>query len=113
MEHTLLFDLELKNRVTRRQVNFVGDARIPTRDEQPPRVWVTFDLFDESCDLIDAVARRIMPAERAPEITIDGAEITRRAPEPARVFEVGPLLPDVHAARAQVALVRAAGQEPK
>ena len=113
MEHTPALDLELKERVTGREVNLVGHARVPARDDQSSWVGVAFDLRDEARDLVNAVARRIVAAERTPEIAVDGAAVALLAPVAARAREVGPLLPDVHAARAQGSLVRVARQKPE
>lgn len=112
MERATALDLELEERVTRREVDRVGDARVPARDDEAARVRVALNLADEPRDLVDAVARRVVAAERAPEVAVDGAEVALLAPEAARVFEVGPLLPDVDAGRAQGALVGVAGEEP-
>src|SRR5258706_6680784 len=58
-----LFNLELKQSVTGRQVNVIAFVRIPAADDQTPRVRIPFDLFNQTGDLIDAVSLRIMPAE--------------------------------------------------
>src|ERR1041385_3281348 len=84
-EGFLLLDLELKQSVTRREV-----------DVCQPR------------DLIDAVAFWVVTAERAPEISVDRAKVTSFASEAARVFIVSPFLPNIHTARAQVRFVRIA-----
>lgn len=111
MQNFPRLDLELEERVTRRQIDFVRDARIPTRDDEAARVRGLADPFDEARDLIHAVARRVMAAEGTPEVAVDGAEVAGRAFEAARVRFVRPLGPDVHAARAQVSFVGVAGEE--
>src|SRR5260370_39761993 len=54
-----------------------------------------------------------MPTERAPQITVNWAKISRLASKTARVFLICPFFPDVHAFCAQVCLVGVAGKEPK
>src|SRR5215204_2391495 len=113
VERAAALDLELEERVARRQINLVRDARVPARDDEAARVRVTPNLIHEPRDLIHAVALRVMTAERAPEVAVDGAEVSFGAAKAARVSEVGPLLPDVHARRAQGRLVGVAGEEPE
>src|SRR5437879_4483542 len=84
------FDLELNQRVARRQIDSVAFARVPATDNQTARVRVRFDLVNQSRDLIEAIALRIMAAERSPEITIDRAEIAGFATKTAGVLFISP-----------------------
>src|SRR6185295_11880011 len=104
---------ELKQGVAGRQVYVISLARIPTRHDQAPRVGVILDSVDESSNLIDAVTRRIVTTKRSPEVTVNRPQIARLALEAFRVLFIGPLGPDVDAARAQVRFVRVAGEKPK
>ena len=62
-----------------RQVNLVRDARVPARDDETARVRVVLNLSDEACDLVNAVARRVVAAKRAPEVAVDGFyEVTKK-----------------------------------
>src|SRR2546425_8142330 len=54
-----------------------------------------------------------MPAERAPQITVNGTEVARLATKTPCVFFIRPFFPDVHASCAQVGFVCVAGKEPK
>src|SRR4051812_42008547 len=76
MKYALPFNLELEESVAGRKVNAVALARIPTRDYQPTRVRVSFNFCDETRYLIHAVAPGVMAAEGAPQITVDGAEVS-------------------------------------
>lgn len=105
--------LELEECVAGREVNVVRDARVPSRDDESARVRVPLNLTHEPRELINAVALGVMSAEASPEVTVDGAEVALLAAEARGVLRVGPLLPDVHAARAQVPLVGVAGEEPE
>src|SRR3989442_10826870 len=82
-EGFIFFDLELKQRVTRRQIDVIALARVPPADNQATRVRIRFDFVNESRDLIDAVAFRIMPAERTPEVAIDRTEVAGLATKAA------------------------------
>ena len=66
MERAPALDLELEESVARREVYTVCDARIPARDDEAARVRVAFNLIDEPRDLVYAVARGVVAAERAP-----------------------------------------------
>src|ERR1051326_5609165 len=54
-----------------------------------------------------------MPAKRPPEVTVNRSEVSLVASEPAGVFYVRPLFPNVHTPRAQVRFVGVTGQKPK
>src|SRR2546423_1006119 len=108
MEDALLFHLELKQRMTWRQINVVALARVPAANNQAPRVWIRFDLIDEASNLIDTIAFRIMAAERTPEISVNRAKVAGCAAKTSRVFVVGPLFPNVDATRAQACFVSVA-----
>jgi hypothetical protein len=108
VEHAPALDLELEERVARRQVNAVCDARVPARDDEAARVRVVPDVSDEAGDLVNAVARRVVAAKTAPEVAVDRAEVAFGATEARRMLTVGPLLPDVHTFGAQGRLVRVA-----
>src|SRR3989440_5781843 len=108
VECATALDFKLKERVAGREVYVVCDARVPACDDEAARVRVVPNLAYESGDLVNAVARGVVAAERAPEVAVDGAEVTLRASEALRMLLVGPLLPDVNALRAQRSLVRVA-----
>src|SRR5437899_7507239 len=108
MKRSLIFDLELKQRMTWRQVNVVRFARIPAADDQAPRVRIRLNLINQPRYLIDAIASRIMAAERTPQISVNRPEVARFAPKSPRVFFIRPLFPDIDATRAQVRFVRVA-----
>src|SRR2546421_4185969 len=80
-----LLNFELKQRVTWRQIDVVTFARVPAADDQSSRIGIRFDLINQSRDLINAVAFWIVPPERSPEVSINGAHVTRFAPKPARM----------------------------
>src|ERR1043166_6923677 len=92
-----LFDFELKNRVTRRQIDVVTFAWVPTAHDQPAGKWIRFDLFNQAGNLIHAVPVGIMAAKRSPKITINRAEIAWLASKPPRMLLIGPLFPNVYA----------------
>ena len=46
VKDSLLLDFELKQRMTRRQVDVVADARVPTADDQASRVGIGFDFVN-------------------------------------------------------------------
>src|SRR6476660_3129202 len=71
-----VFDLELKQRVTRRKVDIVAFAGIPAADDQATRMRIRLDLVDESCNLIDAVSGWVVTPEGAPEVSINGTQVT-------------------------------------
>src|SRR5205823_3598674 len=108
VERSTALDFKLKDGVARREVYVVCNARVPARDDEAARVRVVPYLAYEARDLVKAVARGVVAAETTPEVAVDGAEVALRATEAARVFFVGPLLPDVNALRAQSSLVRVA-----
>src|SRR5258708_1760449 len=103
-----LFDLELKQRMTWRQVDIIAFARVPAAHNQSSRIWIRFDLVNQTRDLIDAVRLWIMPPEGAPEVSINWPKIPGLSAEAPRVLSISPFLPDVHAAGAQIRLVRVA-----
>ena len=103
-----MLDFELKQSVTRREVDVVTLARVPTAHYQSTGIGIRLNLVDQPRDLIDAVAFWVVTAERAPEISVDRAKVTSFASEAARVFIVSPFLPNIHTARAQVRFVRIA-----
>jgi len=108
-----MFDFELTQRVTRRQINIVTFARIPATDDQAARVWIRFDLVYQTRDLIYAIAFWIVPTERTPKITVDWTEVARLATESSGVFFIRPFLPNIDAFCAQVGFVCVAGKKPK
>src|SRR2546423_10025956 len=108
MKSATALDLKLKDGVARRKVYVVGDARVPARDDEAARVRVVPNLAYEARDLVNAVARGVVAAVRAPEVAVHGAEVALRATEALRMLLVGPLLPDVNALRAQGRFVRVA-----
>ena len=112
-EGSPLFDFELKQGVTRWQIDIVAFARIPATDDQAARIGIRFDLVYQTRDLIDTVSLRVMPAERAPQVTVNRTEIARLAAESSCVFFIRPFFPDVHAFCAQVGFVCVAGKKPK
>src|SRR5258706_539917 len=103
-----MLNLELKQRVTWRKFDVIAFARVPTADNQTPRIRIRFDLIDQTRNLIDAVSLRIMPAEGTPEVSVHWPKIARLAAKAPRVLCVSPFLPNVDAACAQVRLVRVA-----
>src|SRR5207253_10669513 len=113
MKHTLFFDFELKQRVTGRQIDVIAFARIPAADDQTARVGICFDLLNQSCNLIDAVAFRTATAERTPEVAVNWTKISGLATKAPSMFFISPFFPDVHAFCAQVRFVRVAGEKPK
>jgi hypothetical protein len=113
MQHTIVFDFELKQRVTRWQIYVVSLTWIPTGDDQPSRIRIALDGLNKVCDLVYAVAFRIVTTERAPEIAVYRSQISDIAPEPLSVCFISPLCPDINAFLAEVLLVRVAGQEPE
>src|SRR5678816_1323042 len=60
MQGLSIFDLELKQRVTRRQSNLVARLGMPAGNDQTTRVRVRLDLANEPLDLVDAVALGII-----------------------------------------------------
>src|SRR5258708_565080 len=113
MKRPSFCNFELKESVTRRQVDFFGVSRIPAGNDQAARIWICLNLANQFGNLIDTIAFRIVTAERTPKIPIDWAEIACLASKPAGVLLVGPFGPDVDTAGAQVCLVRVARQEPE
>src|ERR1051326_4428026 len=107
------FDLELKQRVTGRKIDVVALARVPATYDQSTRIWIRFDLVNQPRYLIDSVVVRVMTAERAPEISVNRAEVAGFAAKATRVLFISPFLPNIHAARAQVRFVRVAGEQPE
>ena len=63
MREGSVFDLKLKQRMTRRQIDIVTFARVPTADNQPARIRIRFDFINQPGYLIDAVGLRIISAE--------------------------------------------------
>src|ERR1051326_8217257 len=112
-EGSRTFHLELKDRVTRRQIDVLALTRVPAAHDQPAGKRIRFDLLDQARNLIDAVAFRIMATERSPEVTVDWAHVTRLPPKSARVLPVGPLFPDIDSLLAQVCFVRVPREKPK
>src|SRR5260221_32302 len=110
---TIIFDLELKQRVTGWQIDSIAFARIPAGDDQPARIRIGFDLINQTRNLIDTVAFRISSAEGTPEIAVHRAEVARGAAKPRGVLGVSPFLPNVHASLAQVCFVRITRKKPK
>src|SRR6185503_8446918 len=106
--HATILNFKLKQRVTRRKIDVIRLARIPTSDNQATRIRIGANLFQQVCDLVHAVPLRIIPAERTPEKTVNWSKITSRPAKLSGVFFVGPLGPDVYATRAQVRLTRVA-----
>src|ERR1041385_4188090 len=76
-EGFLLLDFELKQSVTRREGDVVTLARVPTAHYQSTGIGIRLNLVDQPRDLIDAVAFWVVTAERAPEISVDRAKVTR------------------------------------
>src|SRR5690606_6599149 len=107
------FDLELKERMARRQSHIITRLRIPPRNDQPPRIGVRLDLPDEPRDLIDAVHLRIIAAERPPKITVNRPQIAPVPPKSRRLLRGRPLYPNIDTARPQVSLIRRPAQEPE
>src|SRR5215213_8954943 len=113
VKHATAFDFELKERVTRRKIDVIGLARIPTGHNQAARIRIGANLLQQVCNLVHAVLPGIVSSKRAPEITINWSKIAGSPAELCGVFFVSPLGPDVHAARAQVCFARVAGQKPE
>ena len=113
MQHTAVFDFELKQRVTRRKVHVVGLPRVPTGNDQSSRIRIDANQFQQVRDLIDTVLIGIIPAKRAPEITVDWSKIAGGSSKLLRVCFVGPFGPDVYTSRAEVCFAGVAGQEPE
>ena len=63
MKRCAIFDLELKQRMARRQGYVVTYARVPTADQQPPRIRIFLYFLYQSCDLVDAIELRILSAK--------------------------------------------------
>src|SRR6266581_1064563 len=113
VQDAFLLYLELKQRVTWRQIYLVPVSRIPATDDQAARVWIRFDLVYQTRDLIYAIAFWIVPTERTPKITVDWTEVARLATESSGVFFIRPFLPNIDAFCAQVGFVCVAGKKPK
>src|ERR1051325_3014866 len=99
MENASILDFELKQRMTRRQVDVFSLSRIPAGHDQAARIGVGFYLSNQITDLVHSVLLRIISAKRAPQVTVNWSKIARRPPELRSVLLVGPLGPDVDAAR--------------
>src|SRR6516165_7486063 len=54
-----VLDLELEQRVTRRQCDLITNSRVPTRNDQSSRIRICLDLPDQPSDLVDAVQLRV------------------------------------------------------
>src|SRR5437899_1610149 len=113
MEHALLFDFELKQRVTWRQIDIVALARVPAADNQTPRVRLRLDLSDQSSNLVHAISPGIMAAERTPEIAVNRTQIARFTAKAPRVVFISPFSPNVHTLGAQFSFIRIAGKKPE
>ena len=71
MQQGVVLNLELKQSVARRQVDFVSVARVPSGNDQPTRIGIALDFGDQVRNLIDSIARGVAAAKRTPEITIN------------------------------------------
>src|SRR6266404_3607768 len=100
------FNLELEQRVTRRQIDIARLLWIPPCDNQTSRVRIGLNLMYKIRYLVRAVSFRIVSAKRTPEIDIKRAEVTYFTPKPPSVFFVSPFGPDVHPFRAKLGFVR-------
>jgi len=98
MQPATAVDFELKQRMAWRQRNVIAHTRVPTADEQPPRIRIDLDLADQPFDLIDAVRLRIIAAKRAPQIAVNRAEIAGFAAKSRRLFLGRPFGPNIDAA---------------
>src|SRR5438552_11924792 len=96
-----------------RQVHILSLARIPTSDNQTPRVLVVLNFADQIRDLINAIAFRIVSTKRAPQVTIYWPKIARWASETFSVRVIRPLGPNIHAFRSQVQLVCVTRKKPE
>src|SRR5690606_11446138 len=99
---TAVRDVELEERVTRRQRHPLELADVPCADDDPPRVRISADQLDRARDLIDLA--RVGGLPPAPLRTVDRPEL---APL------VRPLVPDRHAVALQVLDVGVPGEEPQ
>ncbi len=99
--------------MTWREVDSIRFAWIPAADNQAPRIGIRIDLANQTRNLIDAVTLGVMSAKRAPKITINGAEVSCLSTEAARMFVIGPFLPDVNAPGAEISFIRIARQKPE
>ncbi len=97
-----ILDVELEERVARRQRHRVDLRRVPCRDDEPAAVGLRLDLLDHAVDLVDSLVVR--PAPVAPLRAVNPAEIT---------LLVGPFIPDRDSLLLEVADVRVAAQKPE
>src|SRR5690606_2271177 len=95
-------DVELKERMTRRQRHPLELADVPCADDDSPRVRIAADQLDGPCNLIDLASVGRLPP--APLRAVYGAELAAL---------VRPLVPDRDPIAAQILDVRVAGQEPQ
>src|ERR1044072_4189651 len=92
----ILFNFELKERMTGRQVHQLTLRGVPARDDQATRVRVPFDVVDEARKLVNAVSLRIVAAKGTAEVAVHRPQIARRTTEAARMLFFSPLLPQVN-----------------
>src|ERR1043165_8746745 len=64
VKNATVLDLELKQRVTRRQIDVISLARIPTGHDQSARIRIRLDLSNQICDLVHSVFRWIVSTKR-------------------------------------------------
>src|SRR6266487_3373472 len=92
-------DIELKQKVARRQRHLRNLTHVPRVDDQSPGVRIRFDLIDHLTDLIYRAAVRGLP--RSPLRAINRTQLAVLA---------GPLVPDIDAVLLQVLDVGVASQ---
>jgi hypothetical protein len=94
-------DVELEQRVARRQRHALDVGRVPGRHQMAAGIRFGFQVFDQFRNLVDLCAARRAPV--APLIAVH---------RPQLAVLVGPLVPDADAAFLQPFHVGVAAQEP-
>jgi hypothetical protein len=94
--------IELKQQVARRERHSRHVGRVPGAHNQPARIRIRADGFDDFADLIDALARRCGP--RPPLFAINRAKLA---------FVISPFIPDGNMILVEILNVRLTAQKPQ
>ena len=111
-------DVKLKQRVARRERDFVRLGGIPAGNDQPAGAGIAANFRDHGGNLVEAVGGvRAVGLQRRAEIpplmAVNRSEIAFFSAEARALLRRAPLVPDRDAAFPQPAVVRAAAEKPK